>query len=595
MGIFTNTLKNRRQTTVAERSRSRNRRRRLFLEHLEDRKLLATFSVLNTGDTGSGSLRNAIELANSTPNVGGPDMIEFKIPGTGVHTISPLSNLPTVTDPVIIDGYSQFTDLNANLVRDPGEPGAIANTLGIGPGSLGHDLGDGDNAVILIELDGSQAGGINTDGNVLNFIRGLRIDAGDSTIRGLAINRFSGFGIFLTTHANNTISGNFIGTDPTGLIAKPNVDSGVLVSVGQYGSQPNFNGIGNTIGGLTPDARNVISGNGGTNGGTNLHVEPSDNNLVVGNFIGTDATGSASPIGASSLRAGLFISGYYNTIGGATANARNVISGNQGTGSFGNGIEVGSDRTVAHNRIIGNFIGTDVTGKFALGNRNGISDNASGSDIGGNALLGEGNLISGNTANGVAAAYGSIKGNLIGTDVTGKSSVGNGNGIFAAAETIGGTTQADRNVISGNGQGIFLIGGGNVVQGNYVGTDITGMVAMGNASQGIFIHNGNGDLIGGNVIAASEGYDIRIQSSTNVSIQGNFIGVDKTGNNILSYYPFLYGAGILVDAQVTNLHIGGAVAEARNVIGGHQVGIGVDGAMRFLYAVTTSGVVVEGN
>jgi hypothetical protein len=102
------------------------------LEALEDRCLPATFTVLNTLASGPGSLRQAILDANATPNVGGPDLIAFNIPGGGVRTIRPTSALPAVTDPVVIDGYTQ--------------PGASPNTLP-----------DGNNAVLLIELRGDNA------------------------------------------------------------------------------------------------------------------------------------------------------------------------------------------------------------------------------------------------------------------------------------------------------------------------------------------------------------------------------------------------------------------------------------------------------
>src|SRR5213592_598074 len=85
----------------------------------------ATFTVINTDDAGAGSLRQAIVDAN---NQAGADTIAFNIPGTGVHTISPATELPAITDPVIIDGYSQ--------------PGSSANTLAVG-----------DNAVLRIEIN----------------------------------------------------------------------------------------------------------------------------------------------------------------------------------------------------------------------------------------------------------------------------------------------------------------------------------------------------------------------------------------------------------------------------------------------------------
>src|SRR5258707_10303704 len=137
------------------------------------------FTVTNTNDSGTGSLRQAILDANSM----GGGTIQFNIPGSGVHTISPLSVLPTITQTVIIDGYAQ--------------PGSSANT---NPPTMGI------NAVLLIELNGQFSGS--------NF-GGLIINAPNCTVRGLVINRFVGDGIRVCTDGN-VFEGNFIGTDPTG-------------------------------------------------------------------------------------------------------------------------------------------------------------------------------------------------------------------------------------------------------------------------------------------------------------------------------------------------------------------------------------------
>jgi hypothetical protein len=136
------------------------------LELLEDRTLLSTFAVTNTLDSGAGSLRQAILDANAatTGTAANPDLIQFAIPTsdpgynntTGAFSIKPLSVLPTVTDTVVLDGYSQ--------------PGASSNTLTIG-----------DNAVLKIVLDGSQAGSVD----------GLVIDGGNSMVRGLVIDDFA--------------------------------------------------------------------------------------------------------------------------------------------------------------------------------------------------------------------------------------------------------------------------------------------------------------------------------------------------------------------------------------------------------------------
>src|SRR5256884_814325 len=209
-----------------------------------------TFIVNSTADPGTGvcddaecTLREAITAANAHA---GTDTIVFNIPGAGPHTIRPNSNLPSITGPVTIDGYMQ--------------PGASANTLA-----------DGDNAVLMIELDGSLGGTFGSPSL-------LSISAGSSTVRGLVINRGSAlYGISLDTNGGNTIEGNFIGTNVAGDAVLGN-NQGVII---QFGSSNNL------IGGLTPAARNIISGN---SDGISLSGGPG--NIIEGNFIGTDHTGS---------------------------------------------------------------------------------------------------------------------------------------------------------------------------------------------------------------------------------------------------------------------------------------------------------------
>src|SRR5262245_26148187 len=158
------------------RLRARSRFRRIFLEQLEDRSLLTSIDacstiVVNTNDSGAGSLRDAINCSNSTP---GTQTISFNIPGGGVHAITPITVLPAITDTVIIDGYTQ--------------PGAVQNS---DP--------DGFNGTLLIELHAPS--GANSDGLVLR--------AGNSTIRGLIINRAGGAGIFITNFGGLSGAGTF--------------------------------------------------------------------------------------------------------------------------------------------------------------------------------------------------------------------------------------------------------------------------------------------------------------------------------------------------------------------------------------------------
>lgn len=156
-----------------EPSSSKKARRGLFLERLEDRTTPSTYSVTNTLDSGAGSLRQAILNANVHANQGGPDVIAFNISGNGVHTITPSTPLPTITDAVIVDGYSQ-------------------------PGSSPNTLATGENAVLQIDFTGQ-----------------LTITAAGSTIKGLAINDSEQNGIEISgpSASGNMISGNFIGSN----------------------------------------------------------------------------------------------------------------------------------------------------------------------------------------------------------------------------------------------------------------------------------------------------------------------------------------------------------------------------------------------
>ena len=281
-----------------------------------------TFTVTNTNDSGAGSLRQAILDANANP---GADTIVFNIPGAGVQTISPTSALPTITDAVMIDGYTQ--------------PGASPNT---DP--------NGFNGTLLIELDGENAGPSS----------GLRIAAGSSTVRGLVINRFmlsgqndpEGNGIFLESLGGNHIEGNFLGTDPSGTLARPNTNTGVFVR------SPN-----NTIGGVSPGARNVISGNAPYDGAyVSAAFVPglTDGTVIEGNFIGTQADGIA-PLGNARNGVTITHDSALTTVGGASAGAGNRIAFN---GDEGVGVHAtGTGNAIRSNSIFANgALGIDLNG-----------------------------------------------------------------------------------------------------------------------------------------------------------------------------------------------------------------------------------------
>jgi len=410
-----------------------------------------TFTVNSTADPGDGTcdatectLREAIAAANANA---GTDTIDFDIPGTGPRTIQPASALPDITDPVTIDGYTQ--------------PGATPNT---------NPPGSGSNAVLRIELDGTNAGA---------NANGLTITAGNSTVKGLVINRFAGTGsgVLLQTNGGNVIEGNYIGTDVNGTADLGNTSWGVYISGARS----------NTIGGTAAGAGNVISGNDGY--GVYIAGSGASENQVQGNYIGTDKNGT-SALGNSSVGVYIYLpSG--NTIGGTTAEARNVISGNA------YGVFISGSGT-SGNQVQGNYIGTDVTGTAALGNSNTgvfIYD-APSNTIGGRAA-GTGNVISGNGSVGVyitrsGSTGNQVQGNLIGTDKDGISALGNAShGVLIewgpTLNTIGGTAAGAGNTIAHNGGD---------------GARVLGASATGNTTRGNSIHSNSGkgieNINGGN-------------------------------------------------------------------------------------------------
>ncbi|MBI2926743.1 MAG: HYR domain-containing protein [Verrucomicrobia bacterium] len=257
--------------------------------------------------------------------------------------------------------------------------------------------------------------------------------------------------------------------------------------------------VNNTIGGLARSRNVVFENEFGI-------IVAASNNRIEGNFIGTDLAG----ISARQNGWGMQIAGDGNVVGGTSVEARNVISGNR------LGIHIGGSPNPAGNKIIGNFIGTDVSGSSALGNWQAggiqIASVATANEIGGE-MPGAGNLISANYI-GIfileASTGNRIQGNLIGTDVTGTSALGNVQaGVWGASSgnLIGGSLASSRNVISGNTSGIILGGGvndtvtHNVLERNLIGTDVTGEHALGNRYQGVFIASASMDTISKNVIA----------------------------------------------------------------------------------------------
>jgi uncharacterized delta-60 repeat protein len=512
------------------------------------RTVTSTFSVTSVADAGDGSLRQAILDANLNP---GKDTIEFDLPGSGSLSIMLQSALPSIADSMILDATTQ-----SGYVGTP-----------------------------VIEINGALAGAA---------ADGLRIAAGDSTVRGLAINQFSGAGIVLESGGNNIIQGNFIGTDPSGMVGRGNGLQGILID-----DSPS-----NLIGGTSAADRNLVADNGQT--GIEISGSMSIGNTVQGNYVGTNITGTA-PLGngqddVQGNNSGVQITtAFGNVIGGSVPGARNLISGN-----VGNGVEV--FQGAAQNHILGNYIGTDVSGTLALANAGGgmVLGGANNNTVGG-TNLGAGNVISGNNGVGLIISFNGagnrVLGNLIGTDITGSVDLGNqGDGILIAnapGNVIGGTSLGARNVISGNaGNGISLLAApppfdgplgfteNNRIEGNIIGAGRDGVSPLGNDENGIFtaffgaMGNRN-NIIGGkepdagNLIVFNDGSGIAMGPGVvgnavfaNSIFSNGALGIDlglngptsndagdaDSGPNGLQNFPVLTSASVF-DADATAISI----------------------------------------
>jgi titin len=493
----------------------------LAVELLEDRLTPSTFWVSNTNDSGAGSLRQAIIDSNACPGV---NAIRFSIAEQGVQRIAPSSSLPTITGALLIDGST--------------EPGYSDRPL--------------------IELDGSNAGNS----------YGLTITSGNSVVRALDIHSFQEAGISLSSGGHNLIAGDYLGVDPSGTQVRGNA-WGLVVAAGSDN---------NVIGGLTPEDRNLVSGNSG--GGMDIY---SSHNTVEGNFIGTDITG-AIRLGNGTTWNSIYLSGADNLVGGTLPGARNVIVWNTLTVVAG------------HQIVQGNYIGTDVTGTLAL--LGAIS--TGGTNLIGGTETGAGNVIVGaldiNSSSNSSGAV--VQGNYIGTDATGTRLLGANVTVRGQGNLIGGTITEARNIISGINSSaadpaVNVLGDQNQVQGNYIGTDVTGTVALGNQTQGIALGDplfggGNDNLIGGtdrgagNLVSGNGMDGIAIYGSRNI-VQGNLVGTDASGTHALG--NGMHGSGGLGGIAVgssfniptdDNL-IGGTQAGAGNLVSGNLgVGISVD-------------------
>jgi hypothetical protein len=452
----------------------------------------ATFVVTTAADSGPGSLRQAMLDANATST---PDEIDFNISPPGVHVITPLSPLPTITQPLHINGRTQ--------------PGYTSTPL--------------------IQLNGISAGPCN----------GLWIvGTSNCVIEALSITRFktdgaydTGNGIRAEQGGYHAFLGNYIGVNPGGTATGDGNDGTGICLAGSHDCK---------VGGTLPKDRNLISQNGfsplldGTTDPTSIHnygihlvdlaFNPGSSNRVLGNFIGTDATGLA-PLGNHG--AGIMVVNDGHVIGGVEPGARNVVAANGG--------EAGIFLSYSFDcRIQGNLIGTGVNGVTAVGNlKHGVCIGDSIGTLVGGPQPAARNIISGNVRDGVnftnSLNYSNyVQGNFIGTDISGASPLANGrDGVYAGLHDnsytrIGGTNSGEANIIAFNARNGVTVAAGsdctilcNSIHDNRPRIDVSGLgIDLGDNN---VTENDSGDTdLGANALqnfpfvtgAYSDGYNI---------------------------------------------------------------------------------------
>jgi parallel beta-helix repeat protein len=526
--------------------------------------------VTTTADVGPGSLRAAIYYVTDHPGT----MVKFNVPvsdsgySNGVFNIHLTGHLPPlVENSMVIDGSTQpgfngkpliivdgsqiipetFTSDTMLIYSSDNQVKNISFT-GFDWNGLTLVYADATNNTISGCWFGLDATGTNT---APNAYQGILIANGArwNTIGGtnaLARNVLSGnaqYGVLITDSntAGNVVLGNYLGTDASGTNAVPNGKSGVLIGNGANG---------NFIGSTNPAGRNLLSGN--LEFGVFITDPNTTGNVVLGNFIGPDASGNqAVANGLGGLK--IVSAAHNNLVGGASSSARNIISGNTDTGIR---IEGSGNNTVQ-----GNFAGLNAAGDAAL--PNGFTGMYLYGGAQSNLVLN--NVFSGNPSEGLrlydtGTSANFVQGNYFGTDASGSGTIPNGYAgvtMFAGATAniIGGITATARNLISGNYYDV-VIGdpgtSGNLVQGNLIGTDLSGTNALGYSFLDVVLQNSaTGNFIGGigagagNVIAFAGGSGVVLYDpgTTNNSIRGNSIlsnfalGIDLVGAS--DVYPYV--------------------------------------------------------
>jgi len=448
--------------------------------------------VTTTADSGSGSLRWCMEQAQSG------DSIVFDpavFPPHDPATILLSGELPQITQ--------------GGLTIDASELGVILD---------GHDL---DIAGINIASDANTVRGLqiyHCDVGFLvfgnwNVIGGDRFVGSGPLGQGNVVSA-NGDGVYVWEGSHNIITGNLVGTDVTGKHAKGNEDKGIYIRGGHD----------NLVGGYEPGERNIVSANGGPGIGLGPAIGGQANsyeNRIIGNYVGTDIDGGIA-LGNREFGIIVDLGPFGNLIEG------NVCSGNEGTGI------VITDPGTSYNKVVGNIIGLDASGTHALGNAHGgiyVGLTSAWFNRVGGSLPEDRNIVSGNHGEGinVAGNHQFVLGNYIGTDITGTQAIGNNTGVFmglAEHSFVGGTRKEERNVISGNSQqGMMVVWSfNNLVMGNYIGVDSSGSVSLPN-QEAVNLELASLNVFQSNLISGNEGGVVIHEGSERNLLRANRVGV----------------------------------------------------------------------
>lgn len=541
-------------------------------EFNQNATIVTPLVVTNTNDAGAGSLRNAIDFANTQAS---PSTISFSIPGEGPHSISLLTALPIMTaDGMVIDGITQ--------------PGAQCRDLWEGNG---HDLR------------------INVRRSPSPNLLGLRLAGDNQTVRGLSITRVSTAIQLEATSRNARVQCNYIGLLPNGTNSESN-----SLAVAVLGASA-------LIGGLNIGEGNVIGGNAG---GIRTYSGSTDTS-IQGNFIGTIASGMASRFNSIGIRD-------FSPTGGSST--WRDITGNLIAGNSGGGIRLDAASVVTPStdliRIQRNIIGFNRDRSALLLNGTGSSGiNSFGGSITnvqiGGLATSEGNLIAGNV-DGILltnAANVTIQGNTI------ARSGGRGiNMVNVRGATIGGPAPDRGNIIGGNGAAGIEVDGGSsniTIQGNAIGWATIAGGTFGNGGNGIDVEGGSnsiailGNTIGStsiaggtvnnngialngvsniqigdgtaggrNIVSGNNGNGLAISNSSSaITVLGNYFGLSADG-----FTQVGNGTSGITLADVSNVQIGDGSAGGRNIISGNGDGGAFDHG---LFASRTTNLTFSGN